>query len=95
MDGNAQINADVLARYAADAARDVAGVRGLDGKRAVRVSAPDGRVVVDLHVGVAWGTSIPDAGRAVQRSVTDYLQRMADVEAPTVNVLVDEIDDPA
>ena len=94
MEGSAQISADVLASYAADAARDVAGVRALEGRRPVRVSADDGRVTVELHLGVDWGTSIPDVALTVQRRVRDYLTRMADIESPTVNVVVDEVGDP-
>jgi uncharacterized alkaline shock family protein YloU len=96
MEGRASISNDVLASYAADAACEVAGVRGvvdspLPGRRAVRISEEEGRVVVELHLGVAWGASIPDVGRAVQGRVRDYLARMANVEAPLVNVVVDEI----
>ncbi|HSC92498.1 MAG TPA: Asp23/Gls24 family envelope stress response protein [Gaiellaceae bacterium] len=95
MEGSASISSEVLASYAEDAARDVAGVRSLgQGRRAVRVSSDDGGLVVDLHVAVDWGASIPDVGRAVQRRVRDYLARMANVEAPSVNVVVDEIGPP-
>ena len=94
MEGNAQISTDVLASYAADAAQEIDGVRGLEGRRAVRVSADDGRVAVELHLGVDWGASIPDVALAVQRRVRDYLMRMADIEAPTVNVVVDEVGEP-
>lgn len=94
MEGNAQISTDVLASYAADAAREVAGVRALEGRRAVRVSTEDGRVAVELHLGVDWGASIPDVALAVQHRVRDYLTRMADIEAPTVNVVVDEVGEP-
>jgi uncharacterized alkaline shock family protein YloU len=94
VEGNAQISTDVLASYAADAAREVAGVRALEGRRAVRVSTADGRVAVELHLGVDWGASIPDVALAVQHRVRDYLTRMADIEAPTVNVVVDEVGEP-
>jgi PadR family transcriptional regulator PadR len=94
MEGNAQISTDVLASYAADAAREVAGVRALEGRRTVRVTTDDGRVAVELHLGVEWGASIPDVALAVQRRVRDYLTRMADIEAPTVNVVVDEVGEP-
>ena len=94
MEGNAQISADVLASYAADAAREIPGVRGLEGRKAVRVSTDEGRVAVELHLGVDWGASIPDVALAVQRRVRDYLVRMADIEAPTVNVVIDEVGEP-
>jgi uncharacterized alkaline shock family protein YloU len=94
VEGNAQISSDVLASYAADAAREIAGVRALGGRRAVRVSTDEGRVVVELHLAVDWGVSIPDVTLAVQRRVRDYLTRMADIEAPTVDVVVDEVGEP-
>ena len=94
MEGNAQISTDVLASYAADAAREVAGVRTLEGRRAVRVSTDDGRLAVELHLAVDWGASIPGVALAVQHRVRDYLTRMADIEAPTVNVVVDEVGEP-
>lgn len=91
MQGHASISADVLASYASDAAREVDGVRGLAGRRPIRVSDVDGRVVVELHIGVDWGASIPGVAAAVQARVRDYLARMADVESPRVDVVVDEI----
>jgi uncharacterized alkaline shock family protein YloU len=96
MDGQASISADILARYAADAAREVPGVRGvaespLPGRRGVRVANEDGEVRVELHLTVEWGASIPDLGREVQVRVREYLLRMADVEPASVDVVVDEI----
>jgi uncharacterized alkaline shock family protein YloU len=96
MRGHASISPDILASYAADAAREVSGVRSLvDGRlpsqRAVRVSEQDGRVTVELHVAVDWGASIPRIGREVQERVLTYLARMADVEPDAVHVVVDEV----
>jgi uncharacterized alkaline shock family protein YloU len=96
MEGQASISADILARYAADAARGVAGVRGvsesqLPGRRSVRVVTDDGSVRVELHLALDWGASIPDVGREVQTRVREYLLRMADVDPATVDVAVDEI----
>ena len=96
MAGQASISTDILARYAADAAREVLGVRGLSespipGRRGgVRVTGEDG-VRVELHVSVDWGAAIPDVGREVQERVREYLQRMADVEPAAVDVVVEEI----
>ncbi len=92
----ATISSDVLASYAADAAREVDGVRGLvesalHRHKGVRVFEDDGRVRVELHVAVDWGASIPDVGREVQRRVAAYLTQMASVEAEAVDVVVDEI----
>ena len=96
MAGQASISTDILARYAADAAREVEGVRGLaesslPGRRGVRVSGEDGAVRVELHLAVEWGASIPALGRGVQDRVRDYLRRMAGVESAVVDVVVDEV----
>ena len=90
------ISSDVLASYAADAAREVDGVRGLvestlHRHNGVRVLEEDGSVRLELHLSVEWGSSIPDVGREVQQRVAAYLARMASVEADAVDVVVDEI----
>jgi uncharacterized alkaline shock family protein YloU len=96
MAGEASISSDIVARYAADAAREVDGVLGLaespiPGRRGVRISESDGNVRVELHLVVAWGTSIPTLGRDVRARVGEYLRTMADVEPAAVDVVVDEI----
>jgi uncharacterized alkaline shock family protein YloU len=100
MEGRASISSDILANYAADAAREVPGVVALADsplprRGGVRVETENGRVTVELRLEVAWGASIPDLGRAVQARVGDYLRRMADLEPAAVNVHVDEIRPPA
>ncbi|MFL5918407.1 MAG: Asp23/Gls24 family envelope stress response protein [Gaiellaceae bacterium] len=96
MAGQASISTEILARYAADAAREVDGVRGLADsplprKRAVRVSGENGAVRVELHLVTEWGASIPAVGRRVQQRVREYLRRMADVEPAAVEVVVDAV----
>jgi uncharacterized alkaline shock family protein YloU len=96
MEGQASISADILARYAADAAREVVGVRGvsespLPGRRGVRVATESDGVRVELHLAAEWGASIPQLGRDVQLRVREYLLRMADVDPAAVDVTVDEI----
>jgi uncharacterized alkaline shock family protein YloU len=93
------ISTDVLASYAADAAREVPGVRNLvesslHRHKGVRVLEDDGQVRIELHVAVEWGASIPELGREVQERVARYLVRMAQVEADAVDVFVDEIGAP-
>ncbi len=92
----ATISSDVLASYAADAARDVEGVHGLvEGglhrHKPVRIEEDNGQVRVELHLAVDWGASVPDVGREVQRRVAAYLGRMASIEPEAVDVVVDEI----
>lgn len=99
MEGRASISSDVVASYAADAAREVSGVRGLVDSlvhrhRGVRVLEGDGAVRVELHLALDWGVSAPDVGREVQKRVRDYLVRMADLEPASVDVVVEEIGAP-
>ena len=99
MDGRARISPDVLASYAADAAAEIAGVRGLaespvPGRKGVRVSAEGDQVALELHLEVEWGASVPALGRAVQGHVREYLERMVDVEPATVDVVVERIAAP-
>jgi uncharacterized alkaline shock family protein YloU len=91
MEGHSVISPDVLARYAADAAREVPGVRQVIDtplqRRGVRVAGDE----VELHLLVERGAIIPEVAAAVQARVTDYLLRMADVRPAAVNVVVDEV----
>jgi uncharacterized alkaline shock family protein YloU len=89
-EGQATISPDILARYAADAAREVPGVASLAGRRPVKIEG----VNVELHIVVHWGASIPEVGAAVRDRVRDYLERMAKVDAPAVDVIVDEVGSP-
>jgi uncharacterized alkaline shock family protein YloU len=93
-EGQASISTDILARYAADAAREVGGVHGLVGRRAVRIDGDGGELHVELHLAIDWGASIPDVGRTVQRRVREYLARMADIRGASVDVVVDEVGVP-
>jgi uncharacterized alkaline shock family protein YloU len=101
VEGRASISSDILARYAADAARDVDGVSALveshiPRHRGVRVLGEDGGPVrIEVHVEAEWGASLPEVGREVQRRVRDYLRRMADVEPESVDVVVDDVAAPA
>jgi uncharacterized alkaline shock family protein YloU len=97
VEGQASISSEVLGRYAADAAREVDGVRELVASqlyrhRGVRVmrGEEDG-TTVEIHLDVEWGSSIPELGRAVQSRVGDYLERMAGARPTTVNIIVDAI----
>jgi uncharacterized alkaline shock family protein YloU len=96
MAGQASISTEILARYAADAAKEVDGVRGLADsplprKHAVRVSGANGAVRIELHLVTEWGASIPAVGRHVQQHVSEYLRHMADIEPAAVEVVVDAV----
>ncbi len=96
MEGHAVISHEVLAAYAADAAREVVGVRGLvDGPRrhhGVRIVEEDGGATsVELYLATEWGTAAPDVATAVQARVAEYLARTAALAAVTVDVIVASI----
>ena len=88
-EGQSVISPDVLASYAADAAREVLGVRDLVGK-GVKVAGDEGRIGVELHLALDWGANAGTVGAEVQTHVADCLARMADVRPETVDVVVDE-----
>ena len=90
-DGQATISPDILARYAADAAREVEGVHELAGRKGVKIADTDGIVRVEVHLSVEWGASIPEVGAAVRTRVRAYLQQMANVASAEVDVVVDEV----
>ena len=99
MEGTASVASDVLASYAADAALEVEGVRGLVAKRmprhgAVRIEEADGRARVELHLELEWGARAGAVGREVQARVADYLERMAGARPEAVDVVVDAIGPP-
>jgi uncharacterized alkaline shock family protein YloU len=95
----ATISSDVLASYAADAAREVEGVRSLvestlHRHKGVRVLEAENGVRIELHIAVDWSTPIPEVAQEIQRRVSAYLAQMASVEAGAVDVVVDEIGPP-
>jgi uncharacterized alkaline shock family protein YloU len=95
MPAPARISRDVIARYAADAAREVEGVRRLVPDRlrrheGVRVTDEED-VAIEVHLGVEAGVSIPTLGRQLQQRIADYLERMTGTAPSTVDVVVHEI----
>jgi uncharacterized alkaline shock family protein YloU len=94
VEGHSVISPDVLARYAADAAAEVPGVKAVVEaplhRRGVKVAGDE----IEVHVHVEWGVTIPDVAAAVQERVADYLGRMADVRPAAVHVFVDEVARP-
>jgi uncharacterized alkaline shock family protein YloU len=100
VEGHSVISADLLGKYAADAALEISGVSGLvespmHRHRGVRVVDEDGAVTVELHLAVDRGADVPAVGAAVQERVLAYLAQMADVTPRAVDVVVDEIGAPA
>jgi uncharacterized alkaline shock family protein YloU len=86
MEGHSVISPEVLARYAADAAAEVAGVHTKQ-RRGARVSGSE----VEVHVVIDYGANIPDVAADVQQRVIEYLAQMADMRPSAVNVVVDDV----
>jgi uncharacterized alkaline shock family protein YloU len=88
--GASLISPDVVARYAADAAREVDGVARIVGgvRKGIRVDGSE----IELHLALQPGVSIPSVGAAVQHGVADYLEKMTDARPAAVNVVVEEVD---
>ena len=98
MEGHAVISHDVLASYAADAAREIEGVGDLvDGPRrhrGVRVTEDEGSFALEVHVALEWGARAPETGAAVQKRVAEYLVRTAKLPSVAVDVVVAAIAAP-
>ncbi len=86
MEGHSVISPEVLARYAADAAAEVAGVHPKQ-RRGARVAGDE----VQVHLVVDYGADIPQVAAEVQRRVVEYLRRMAGLTPSAVNVVVDDV----
>lgn len=88
-EGQSVISPDVLASYAADAAREVGGVSEVVAK-GVKVTRDEGRIGVELHLVLEWGANAGTVGAEVQARVSEVLAGMADARPETVDVVVDE-----
>lgn len=87
------ISTDVLARYAGDAAQEVAGVSGL-AREAAHVVGTAERTDVVVYLELEWGAAAEDVSRRVQDRVTEYLERMANLEVGSVDVVVERVGAP-
>lgn len=93
MEGHSLISADVVARYAADAAREVDGVSGVGARghqrgKDVVVEGDDPARAVTVRIALEWGSNAASVGAAVQERVADYLQRMTGARPTSVDVVV-------
>ena len=86
------ISAEVLARYAGDAAQEVNGVSGLT--RGAEVTRGSETADVVVHLELEWGAAFEVVARQVQERVAEYLGRMADLEVRSVDVVVERVGAP-
>jgi uncharacterized alkaline shock family protein YloU len=87
------ISPDVLARYAGDAALEVAGVSSLT-RDAAEVSSSAETADVVMHLELEWGASADAVARQVQERVAEYLGRMANLDVASVDVVVERVGTP-
>ena len=93
------ISADVLGRYAVDAALGVSGVAGLANGplhrgKSVSVSGDEDTLAIELNLELEWGQSSAEVGKEVQRRVSEYLERMANMSPASVEVIVGAVSPP-
>lgn len=86
-----------VARLAAGPARGLAGLfRASDAAAGVRIEKLDklaeDRIVLDVHLAVEEGASIPKVCRAVQQSLKETIETMLNKEVVQVNVYVEGIE---
>ena len=99
MDESALISADVLARYAGDAASEVEGVSALGdsplhrGRGVAVTEAADG-IHISVHVELEWARSATEVGGRVQRRVREYVERMTNARVEAVDVVVERVSAP-
>ena len=86
------ISAEVLARYAGDAAQEVNGVSDLT--RGAEVTRGSETAEVVVHLELEWGAASEVVARQVQERVAEYLGRMADLEVRSVDVVVERVGAP-
>ena len=89
----AVISAEVLARYAGDAAQEITGVSGLT-RGAAEVSGTLDETDVVVHLELEWGASAEAVARQVQDRVAEYLERMANLQVSAVAVVVERVGAP-
>ena len=87
------ISPAVLARYAGDAALEVAGVSGLT-RDAAEVSSSAEKADVVVHLELEWGAGADAVARQVQERVAEYLGRMANLDVASVDVVVERVGTP-
>jgi uncharacterized alkaline shock family protein YloU len=99
MEREAQISPEVLASYAADAAREVDGVAGLAQSplhrgKAVTVTGDEDTLAIEVVLVLEWGSSAAEVGEEVQKRIVDYLRRMAERSPASIDVVVAGVGPP-
>ena len=104
--GSVKIADEVVAVIAALAATEVKGVASLSGgitgsvvarkgikalSKGVRVTVEEEKVRVELLLNLAYGYSIPEVGKEVQKKVKTSIENMTSLEVTEVNIRVADV----
>jgi len=100
------VSHEVIASYAADAARSVPGIVDLHASHWKKLSSrvretrsggvvvkdsPTGSVEVEVHARVAWGSFIPQLACDVEKAVRERMTALLNLDLEEVTLFVDEI----
>jgi uncharacterized alkaline shock family protein YloU len=88
--GTITVPGGTLTAVVTRAAEGVAGTRVRRRGASVEVAGSSAHVRLDLVVG--YGTVLPEAGPAIQRSVTDALARMCGLTSTAVDLHVEDVE---
>jgi uncharacterized alkaline shock family protein YloU len=104
------VSHEVIASYAADAARTVPGIVALHASHWKKLSSrvretrsggvvvkdsAHGAVEIEIHARVAWGSVIPELAGQVEKAVRERMDALLNIDLDTVTLFVDEIAEPA
>ncbi len=104
------VSREVLADLACQAASEIEGVVGCQQpamesitsrvkrefmQRGVRIiEEKDGALMMDLHLKVRYGASLPELSQAVKKKVQEFLGAMADTAVTRVEITIEDIEFP-
>jgi uncharacterized alkaline shock family protein YloU len=106
----ATVSPDVVAVYVADAVKGVRGIAKLQGTSWQVLSGKSrselpgsgvvvrqdelGRLEVDVHVCVAWGSVIPELAQEIQGVMSRRVEPLLGITLTSINLFVDGVDPP-
>lgn len=90
--GTIRIEGDALAGLVVTAAELVDGVRVRRPRRGLDVQVEGDDVRVELELAARYGAVLPELGQAVQRRVSQALQRSSGLTVESVDITIAELD---
>ena len=91
--GAITIAPSALTQVVVAAAEQVDGARVRRPRRSIDVAVEDDRATVAVELALRYGILVPDAAQDVQRRVATVVARFCSLEAVTVDVSVEELDE--